>query len=72
MELFGYDVTSNKSAKCPICKAPASVGDVQICGYTEEVLSVASTKDVENAVIFPDGRYRIDIKGAEKLKETKA
>ena len=45
---------ANKSAKCPICKAPASVGDVQICGYTEEVLSVASTKDVENAVIFPD------------------
>eukprot|EP00944_MAST-04C_sp_MAST-4C-sp1_P015154 g15154.t1 len=57
---------ANKSAKCPICKAPASVGDVQICGYTEEVLSVASTKDVENAVIFPDGRYRIDIKGADK------
>ena len=49
---------TNKKATCPICKAPASIADIRICRYTQQILKDIVSEDVQNAVITPDGSYR--------------
>ena len=49
---------TNKKATCPICKAPASIADIRICRYTQQILKDIVSEDVQNAVIMPDGSYR--------------
>lgn len=47
----------NKKSTCPICKAPASIGDIRICGYTQQILNDLVSEDAENAVVMADGSY---------------